>query len=112
MVDAMPTADDAVVVVDDEELMLLYDVETEIIYYEKAAKEAKEMRDRLLAGIGAKMEEAGIDKVELERVIITKTKSYTRKSLDAESLFSDYPALKGLYDRETEVKGGIKIKIK
>ncbi len=98
--------------IDGSDIETIENIEKEIIMYELAAKKAKQERDELLVGIREKFELYGVSKLELDRLTITKVDDYVRNGVDTNKLFEEHPELEGKYIKTTNVKGGIKIKIK
>lgn len=98
--------------IESAEIETIEKIEKEIIMYEIASKEAKKKRDDLLLGIREKFELYGISKLELGKLTITKVDDYVRSGVDTDKLFEEHPELKDKYIKSSNVKGGIKIKIK
>ena len=57
-------------------------------------------------------EEYGVEKLENERILITKRDGYVRKGFDKKSFEKEYPDLAKEFETETEVKPSITIKLK
>ena len=79
---------------------------------EESIKKMSLELETIVNGIGSKMHDNGIDKVEFGRICITVTKPYQRESIDTSALKKEYPDIANKLTKITNVKSGVKLKIK
>lgn len=83
-----------------------------ITYLEDTITAMNSELENLVNGIGTKMHEHGIDKVEFGRIAITVSKPYERESLDTTALKKEHPEIAKKFMKSTQVKSSVKLKVK
>lgn len=87
---------------------LMYNLATTLEKIDKYKEYEKELRKTLEKAY----REFGVDKIENDRLIISKRDGYVRKGFDKKSFEKEYPDLAKQFETETEVKPSIMIKLK
>ena len=87
---------------------LMYNLATTLEEIDKYKEYEKELRKTLEKAY----REFGVDKIENDRLIISKRDGYVRKGFDKKSFEKEYPELAKQFETETEVKPSIMIKLK
>ena len=87
---------------------LMYNLATTLEKIDKYKEYEKELRKTLEKAYS----EFGVDKIENDRLIISKRDGYVRKGFDKKSFEKEYPELAKQFETETEVKPSIAIKLK
>ena len=87
---------------------LMYNLATTLEKIDKYKEYEKELRKTLEKAY----REFGVDKIENDRLIISKRDGYVRKGFDKKSFEKEYPELAKQFETETEVKPSIMIKLK
>ena len=90
----------------------LISLENMIIQIEQQAEEYKNRKNELLAFFESKMSEAGMKKIETDKLIITKVEPTEQKTIDTALLKKDLPDIAEKYQKTTQKKGFIKLTIK
>ena len=96
----------------DSEISKAIEIETLILNIEASLKQAKKDKDDMIAILEEKMVERGLYTAETEHLVISRTAGYTKRLFDKELFLSENPQFNGKYEKVTNVKGSIKIKIK
>lgn len=95
--------------VENKEALALVAKITELTAIAKEIKEAeKQMRDQL----SVEFEKLNVKKWETDSFLISKTADYTRTTFDSAKFKKLHPDMVSDFEKETKVKGGLKIKLK
>lgn len=87
---------------------LMYNLATTLEQIDKYKKYEKELRETLERAYT----EFGVEKMENDRIVISKRDGYTRKGFNKKAFEEDYPELANMYETETFVNPSITIKLK
>lgn len=96
----------------DTELIELSQTENEIVRLENQIKKLKSIREQVSSKLVQIMEERSITKFENEFISITYKAPFQRKTIDTKALAKDHPEIAHEYERLSEVKATVLIKVK
>ncbi len=97
---------------DDRDLLQVANIESQILDFKEAIKQLEAMKKESLMKVEQAMKQAGVKKLETERVLITLVEPSKSKTLDSKRLKEEHPDLAEAYSRETERKGHVKITLR
>ncbi len=95
-----------------EQDLKAYELVKAIAERQKYINEIKEEEKQFKIQLEKLMNELGADKLDNEFFTITKKKNYTKTTFDNKTFKADNPELAKKYEKQSEVKGGITIKLK
>jgi hypothetical protein len=107
----MPIATDYPILASTE-VSKLSEIENNIFNMEIALEQAKKQKEEFIEMAKANMDKYGIEKWETDSFTITRTKDYTKETVDGKALKEKYPEIAKEFSKTSKVKGSIKIKLK
>lgn len=96
----------------DTQVIIQPQVIEKFVFFEKQAKEAKEMLEKLHEVIREAMEEHGVKALDLDKVKITYIDKKVQKRFDSARFKEEQPDVYEMYQRETEAKASIRVTIR
>ena len=99
-------------VVKDLPIAQIVSIEKFLLKVEEEIKEYKELREKLMDLIYQKMEEKDIKKIETDSLILTRVLPTESITVDTKKMRDDYPEIVKNYEKISERKGYVKIKLK
>jgi regulator of replication initiation timing len=103
---------DDLIVYEEDRLVLVDEVATQIEKIEIAIKNLKAKEDEIRAKLLKEMEENDVIKLETDTLTVTRVEAYDRETFDSKKLREELPEVYDNYVKMTTTKASVRFKVK